>query len=261
MLVLKVLKQPKKAIFMLLELLFGFIGNRKCYICKKKVLRFVPYRDGLKSTSPFNRELKVIGSDVENFSCPRCECHDRERHLFMYFDVLDLWKKFSEGRILHFAPEKHLRDKLQKLNTDYVMGDLFPTDRDITKIDITNIQFEDSTFHAIICNHVLEHIPDDTKALSELFRVLHKGGFAILQTPYSQILKKTFEDDGIISTNAREIAYGQEDHIRLYGSDFFDRISKSGFEVQLIQHAENLSLDPKKYGVNAEESLILCWKK
>ena len=237
-------------------------GHHRCYICQKRVVFFLPYKGGLKELSDFIREMKVIGSDVTRFSCPHCWCHDRERHLFIYFDKLDLWKKFAGGKVLHLAPESHLRKKLEQMQlTTYVMGDLYPTDKAITKVDVTNLEFDDSAFDVVICNHILEHVPDDHKALSEINRVLRHGGLAILQTPFSSLLEKTFEDNGIVTDRCRLVAYGQEDHIRLYGKDLFAKIANCGFDVQIIPHPQELAFDADIFGVNQEESLLLGWKK
>lgn len=238
-------------------------GNKLCYLCKKKVRSFYPFHNGSDSVSDFILSMNVVGSDVDNFSCPHCECHDRERHLCMYFDTLSIWDKIASSTVLHFAPEKKIKNKITECKPkEYVKGDLFPSQQDIIKIDVTCIQFIDNYFDLIICNHVLEHVPDDEKALSELYRVLKPGGICILQTPYSPILRHSFYDENIVDDATKVITYGQEDHVRLYGLDFFTRIEKAGFTLDIKQHQEILNkYDVKVYGVNPKESLIMAVKR
>ncbi len=233
-----------------------------CYICNRTPRHFHPYRNGLQSVSPFVRELQIVGSDVENFSCPLCGCHDRERHLVMYFDRLSLWGKVKGGDVLHFAPERHFSTRIEHQRpATYIKADLSPSSSDIQEIDATRIPFGDEHFDVIICNHVLEHIPDDKKALSELFRVLRPGGFAVLQTPHSSLLENSFCDSSLNSDELKTRFYGQEDHVRVYGRDLFHRIRQAGFELCVKRHADILSdIEPSFYGVNARENLILATK-
>ena len=124
-----------------------------------------------------------------------------------------------------------------------------------------SIQFDASTFDAVIANHVLEHVDDDARALSEIHRVLKPGGMAILQTPYSSRLHHTWQDAGIDTPEARLQAYGQEDHVRLFGRDIFERIVAAGFESDIRQHSELLSgVNPMVAGVNADEPFFLFRK-
>jgi len=212
--------------------------------------------------SLFIRELAVIGSDVDNFYCPHCNCHDRERHLFMYFDKLQIWNIIQKSRLLHFAPEIQLMRTIQKLDlVEYVLADIKPTLPEIQKIDVTAIAFSDEYFDFLICNHVLEHVTNDFQALRELFRVLKQRGKAILQTPYSPLISKSFYDSKINTNDLRRRFYGQEDHVRLYGEDLFLKMEEIGFIVLRYVHVETLlGLDSTKYGVNPREDLILVIK-
>jgi ubiquinone/menaquinone biosynthesis C-methylase UbiE len=160
--------------------------------------------------------------------------------------------------LLHIAPEKNLQKVLKASNNiEYISGDLNPLVAD-RKIDITNINFENDCFDFIICNHVLEHIQDDRKAMSELFRVLKSGGEAILQVPISKYNKKTFEDFSITSPEGRERYFGQKDHVRIYGKDYKKRLESVGFKVNLYDIKNDLSIqDIKKYGINKEEILYI----
>lgn len=241
------------------------IGNKKeCYICGQKFFYFTKYRNGSKGLSDFRKRLDGVGSDTDNFGCMFCRCHDRERHLFMYFDKLELWDRMKQGAILHFAPERNLPNKILELKPrEYIKADLFPTNSDIQKMDATAIPYPDSTFDFVIANHLLEHIPDYRKALAEFYRVLRPGGIAILQTPYSKLLKKNFEDEGIDNNELRNFFYGQEDHVRTFGEQqFFQSIKKTGFNLQVKKHDECFEPGTAHYyGVNSKEDLIMAVKK
>ncbi|VYU41723.1 glycosyltransferase [Clostridium tertium] len=234
----------------------------ECPICNHKIERFLPYQYKKHELDEINK-YNIIGSDVENFLCPQCHCHDRERHLIKYFDKMKIWDKYiKDRRVLHIAPEHNIQKIIHDLNTkEYVCGDLYPTKNYIIDLDITNIQFDNNYFDFIICNHVLEHIPDDLKAMSELYRVLKNGGYAVLQTPYSNEINNSFEDEKIMSDEERKKYYGQCDHVRIYGIDFFDRLKKSGFSLNIIKNEELFTLEEcKKYGFNYREDLILVKK-
>ena len=123
------------------------------------------------------------------------------------------------------------------------------------------MQFKDESFDLIICNHVLEHIEDDRRALEEIYRVLKRGGVSILQVPININRKKTFEDFNITSHQEREKYFGQYDHVREYGLDFKDRIEEVGFEAEMLNYGENFSKKMKiKYGL-LENDLIPIAKK
>ena len=205
------------------------------------------------------RVLHSIGSDVDNFSCPWCGSHDRERHLYLYMKTLGLLDQLKTADVIHFAPEKKLSKLFEKyISGRYVKADLFPATNGIEKVDMTEMSFKDESFDFLIANHVLEHVDDHIKALTEIRRVLKKGGYCILQTPYSEKLNKTFSDPGIDDENSRLLAYGQEDHVRIFGGDIFDIFSSVGLEPMVKLHADVLSdFEPKHYGVNVKEPLFL----
>jgi len=232
-----------------------------CYICKQGLHAFKPYQKGFKALPEFQKALQIVGSDLDNFLCPHCGCNDRERHLFMFLDKLDLWGIFKNNT-LHFAPEKNIQSAIENTTTGkYVMADLFPTHEKIERIDITEINYPDQFFDAVICNHVLEHIPDLSKALSELLRVMKPGAHAILQAPYSNLLHQTFEDEGIQTDELRELIYGQCDHVRIFGKDFFHILESHGFQIKIMTHKETLpEIDSKYYGVNELEPFTLVSK-
>jgi SAM-dependent methyltransferase len=181
----------------------------------------------------------------------------------MYFDKLDFWKRFEGADVLHIAPEPALSERIVSYAPRlYVKGDYSPRSADIQRIDVTAIPFPAESFDVIICNHVLEHVSDDRVALSEMHRVLRPAGCAVLQTPYSNFLARTFTDPAIDSDELRLRYYGQADHVRLFGRDLFDRMRQAGLTPHIETHESHLSeLDPVYYGVNRAEALLLAIKE
>lgn len=232
---------------------------RRCVLCEHRVGRFLPYPGGRSATPRLMIVLDVVGSDVDNFECPFCGCHDRERHLLLYLRATGLLEHFRDKSILHFAPERRLSPLITaRAPSRYVKCDLYPASNDVFKVDILRIPFQDNTFDVVIANHVLEHVDDDRLALSELRRVLRPNGSAILQTPYSLKLQCTWSDPGIDSEAARLQAFGQSDHVRLYGADIFERFSAVGLRADIGTHAQLLpDYDPHEVGVNGREPFFL----
>lgn len=240
------------------------IGNkRKCYVCGKTFGRFTKYKGGSEYFPEWMDRLQMVGSDVNNFGCPYCGSFDRERHLFMYFDKLNLWDLVRNRNVLHFAPEAHLSKRIEKEKPAlYVKADLFPANQTVRKEDATNISFPDETFDLVLANHILEHIPDYKKALHEIWRVLRPGGTAILQTPFSKVLKNNFEDVGINTPALRAYFYAQHDHVRVYGEEeFMKAFENAGFTLRIVSHIDLFSDQETKYfGVNKHEDLIRVTK-
>lgn len=238
-------------------------GDFHCCICGQYSRYFLPYRGGAKAQPPLMTELGMTGSDLDHFSCPKCGSHDRERHLEMYFQRMGLFNRIKNAKVLHFAPEywfsKRIRDQSP---ARYVMADLFPTNAEIIKMDMLDIPESSDTFDFVIANHVLEHVPDDLKALSEIVRVLKVGGVAILQTPFSPVLTRTFSDPGIVADSSRLHAYGQEDHVRLYGNDIFERFESAGLKSHVVWHKDIISdCDPFIEGVNPNEPFFMFMRE
>lgn len=241
----------------------GLGRTHYCCLCEKNFFRFSKFRGGWQALSPYLHNVRWTGSDFDNFWCPFCRCHDRERHLLLFFQRLNFLEQMHNAKILHLAPEKHLARRIAAAQpAQYVQGDLTPTRSEIEKIDVTRIPYPDNSFDWLLCNHVLEHVPNDRLALCELLRVLKPGGHAILQTPFAASLAHSLENDPEITTDAKRIEfYGQEDHVRLYGRDLFERIQAAGFTLNLKQHNQCLpDIDAARYGVNPNEPLFLCQK-
>ncbi len=181
----------------------------------------------------------------KNSLCPQCGSLERHRLYFLFLkNVIQIDRKI---KVLHFAPEQSIKDLFVSYpNIEYVSTDL--NRDDVTfKEDITHLSFREDSFDIIFCSHVLEHIDDDRKAMSELYRVLKLGGFAILQVPIyekynEKKLEQTFEDAKITDLKMKKELFGQEDHVRLYALDYKERLTDAGFKVDVNKYSD--SLDP-----------------
>jgi len=186
-----------------------------------------------------------------------------ERHRLIWLYLKNETDFFSAQRkVLHMAPEQCFLDlfKNQK-NLDYTTADLYSPIVDV-KADILNLPFEDDSFDIILCNHVLEHIENDTKAMRELYRVLKPGGMGIFQIPQDLSLEKTYEDFSITSAEERAKHFGQYDHVRVYGKDYFDRLRKVGFKVKEVDYSKTISNNlVDKYRLTKGEILPVCIKE
>ena len=167
-----------------------------------------------------------------------------ERHRLLWLYLKNETNFFSAPiKILHFAPEQAFYKRFKKLkNLNYVTTDLNSPLADV-KADICNLPFQDNEFDMILCNHVLEHIPNDTKAMHELYRVMKVGGMGIIQIPQDLNREFTFEDNTITDKNERAKLFGQYDHVRVYGRDFFDKLRSIGFKVEEVDYTATLSAD------------------
>lgn len=165
-----------------------------------------------------------------------------ERHRLFWLYLTHETSFFSENlKVLHFAPEQAFLKRFKKLeNISYTTTDLHSPIADV-KADICNLPFEDNRFDFIICNHVLEHIPDHIKAMKEIYRVLAPGGTGILQVPYDKSRETTFEDDSITNPKERAAIFGQYDHVRVYGMDYFEILASVGFSVFAVDYTKELS--------------------
>ncbi len=245
--------------------LLNMMGNKhRCYICGENFSNFIKYHGGVKKIPQFRLRLDLLDSNRDSFRCPSCNSFDRERHLFMFFDNLSFWDKFIESEVLHFAPEIHLSDRISSFRTRrYIKADYNPQGGDLEKIDATKIPYDDGTFDLVICNHVLEHIRDYPKAMSEIHRVLKVEGTAILQTPYSKVLLNNFEDKGIDTDSLREFFYGERDHYRIFAEKrFLEDLQKTGFSLAIVPNTRFFDRKISEYfGVPYNEDLIQVIKK
>jgi len=170
-------------------------------------------------------------------------------------DLLDGRRK----KLLHVAPEISMRALFQSVDyIDYLSADLADVSA-MEKIDITDIPYPENSFDVIYCSHVLEHVPDDRKAMREFFRVLKPGGWAILHVPINA--DATFEDPSVTDPKERERLFGQFDHVRLYGPDYADRLVEAGFAVEKHKFAEQVGGEAaKQFGLDPNETVYLCRK-
>lgn len=185
-----------------------------------------------------------------------------ERHRLLWLYLKNDTNFFTDHlKVLHIAPEQAFLKRFKKLkNLDYITADLYSPLADI-KADITNLPFKNEEFDVVICNHVLEHIENDTKAMQELYRVLKKGGWGIFQIPQDLERAVTYEDANIIDPKERTIHFGQYDHVRVYGRDYFDKLSQVGFTVTPIDYSERMSTGLfEKYCLTKGELLPVCIK-
>lgn len=235
------------------------MAKHRCNICQHRVWRFLPYGGGLKSVPPLMSAIEMTGSDPENFECPWCGATDRERHLVMYMEACGLLETITGKDILHFAPEPRIEKLVATREPGrHVKADLYPSKPDIQCIDMMQIPYPDKSFDLVIANHVLEHVADYLHALREVRRILRVGGLAILQTPYSAKLQDTWSDEGIDDDVSRLHAYGQKDHVRLFGKDIFARIAEAGLTPKVRCHDDLLpDTDAQKFGVNQAEPFFL----
>ncbi len=180
------------------------------------------------------------GNQRDNVLSPSTLSLERHRLLWLYLQN-DTEFFTAKKSVLHFAPEQCFLKRFQKLNNlNYTTTDLESPIADV-KADICNLPFEDNSYDIILCNHVLEHIPDDTKAMQELFRVMKPGGYGIFQIPQDLNRDSTFEDDSITDKKERAAIFGQYDHVRIYGRDYFDKLRNVGFKVEELDYTSTLS--------------------
>ena len=224
-------------------------------------LRGKKYKDPIDGKT-FRKFLPYgYGSPRANVLSPSTLSLERHRLLWLYLTrETDFFSK--PLKVLHVAPEQafYQRFKNQK-NLTYITTDLYSPLADV-KADLCALPFEDDSFDVIFCNHVLEHIPDDAQAMRELYRVMKKGGWGIFQVPQDINRAHTFEDDTITDPAERTRIFGQYDHVRVYGLDYFDRLRQVGFEVEEITYSTHFTAEEiERYRIVPQEILPLCKKQ
>lgn len=130
-------------------------------------------------------------------------------------------------------------------------------------MDLCNIRYPDNSFDAIICCHVLEHIVDERKAISELYRILKPRGWAILQVPIALSIESTYEDYSLTSPSERTRAFGHAGHVRIYGRDYKDRLEQIGFSVDVFEwcnEKDSFGGQENKFGLIENECVLLASK-
>jgi hypothetical protein len=224
---------------------FAYAGDTvRCTCCERSFRRFRPYARGRGDVVPM---------------CPACGSLPRHR-----VDWLFLRERIDSDRplrLLHVAPEPGIRQSLQALrNVEYVSADLNSAQA-MAHFDVQAIPLTDESLDAIVCNHVLEHVDDDRKAMAEFLRVLRPGGWALLQVPFDEQLSTTFEDPSVTDPRERERLFGQHDHVRLYGRDYPDRLRDTGFVVEIVPYGRQFSAgEVARCGLDDSEVIHFCRK-
>ena len=195
-----------------------------------------------------------------NARCPRCFSAERQRMVLHY--LRHRTEVFTAPMsVLHFAPEAGIERHLRACaRLRYTTADLDGSRADVA-MDITDIPHATGTFDLVLCSHVLEHVPDDRKAMREICRVLKPGGFAILQVPLYPDMPKTYENPEITSPKDRLAHFDQPDHVRKYGMDYFDRLRDAGFEVNRVDYVSEVGQETaQRHGFWAQEMIERCDK-
>ncbi|MBC8110808.1 MAG: class I SAM-dependent methyltransferase [Verrucomicrobia bacterium] len=222
-----------------------YLGNKVvCPVCGSHYRKFLPYGR--------------IGR--ENALCPNCLSLERHRLMWLYLkEKTDFFT--ASHKLLHVAPEYCFLSRFEVMtNLDYITADIESPLAKI-KMDIHQIPFEANTFDVTFCNHVMEHVTDDLKAMQELHRILKPGGWAIIQSPLDTSKKTTLEDPNISSPAERLKHYWQEDHLRLYGLDYKNRLEKAGFEVTADDFVKNIPTETaEKHALPGNETIYFCRK-
>jgi SAM-dependent methyltransferase len=224
-----------------------YSGNKvECPVCNNEFRSFLPY--GRKAR--------------ENALCPKCLALERHRLMWLFLQQnTDFFT--ADLDILHIAPELCFIDRFRAIHGDkYITADLDSPLADV-KLDVHSIPFDTNSFDVVFCNHVLEHVADDKQAMQEILKVLKPGGWAILQVPlFYPLLEKTYEDESLISPSDREKAFGQSDHVRMYGQDYSDRLRSVGFIVEEHWLAKEMPREQaERYALPFDEPIFYCQKK
>lgn len=240
-------------------------GNKfTCPLCGRSFRKLLP---GGIDNEVFRKYQIIGGGRRPNSVCPRCFSTDRDRLVFLYLrDFTDVFQQ--KYNVLHIAPEGSLRAYfMHRTSVRYTAGFKdaeaykgYYYDQVKQHIDITKTEFSDNQFDFIICNHVLEHIEDDLRAMKELYRIMKPGGIGILQVPYAPALEHTIEGLPSPTPADRLRLYGQEDHVRIYGTDYFERLKSVGFEVDQFMLYQSNPEKYKPYAINPEEPIIAVRK-
>lgn len=223
-------------------------GNRyECPLCGRRYRKLLPYG---------------YVTSRENALCPHCLSLERHRLLWLYLErETTLFE--SLPRLLHIAPEvclmRHLKPHYKSSPERYQTADLESPLADL-HFDIQQIPLADESFDVVICNHLMEHVEDDLRAMRELHRILKRGGWGVLLSPVDLKRATTFEDDSITDPKERTRIFGQYDHRRLYGNDFSDRLRKAGFEVEDLDYAARLTPEERTRYALPEDHIYVIHK-
>lgn len=223
------------------------------------------YLKGNKYTDPIDnksfRKFLPYGYEIQRQNVLSPSTLSLERHRLLWLYLTNETNFFtSKKKVLHMAPEQCFLSRFKKLNHEYITADIDSPIADI-KADIVNLPFNDNSFDVVFCNHVLEHIQDDAKAMKELFRVMKKGGMGVFQVPQDLNRDVTFEDNSITDPKERAKIFGQYDHVRVYGRDYFDKLRSVGFKVEEVNYSQKISSElSRRYRLMEGELLPVVFK-
>lgn len=224
-----------------------YIGNKvECTVCGKHYRKFLPYG---------------YVNPRENALCPHCLSLERHRLMQLYLkNKTDFYTAYPN--VLHVAPEYCFIKRFEKLlGNNYITADLESPLAKV-KMDVQNIPFPDNSFDVIFCNHIMEHVDNDVKALQELYRVLKPGGWGIIQSPINYNRALTYEDATIVTPEERTKHFGQHDHVREYGADYAERLCKGGFVVVEDTYIKTLSAQQiRRFALPSGEVIYLVKKE
>ena len=202
------------------------------------------------------------GKQRENALSPSTLSLERHRLMWLFLrDNTTFFTATKKLKVLHIAPEQCFLDIFRKQqNLNYITSDLESPIADV-KADICDLPFKENEFDVVFCNHVLEHISNDTKAMQELYRVLKPGGFGIFQIPQDLSKAITFADNTITDRKERAKLFGQYDHVRVYGRDYFDKLRSIGFKVDEVDYTKKITLEKiEEFCLMQNEILPVCYK-
>lgn len=169
--------------------------------------------------------------------CPNCGSQVRHRLMIAAMNFSEPLSKvvlIKNKKVLHFAPEPQFMNMLKMYSNEYLTADFMRDDVDL-KLDMCDMgNLADNSYDLIIACDVLEHVSNDSEALNELFRVLRPQGWAIITVPQKDGLTETYEDVSITTATGRLEAFGQEDHLRIYGENFPNILESHHFDVTTI---------------------------
>ncbi len=251
--------------------LFKFLLNlipRPILIKMSYLIRpvLVLWLKGNRYTDPIDnksfRKFLPYGYENQRYNVLSPSTLSLERHRLLWLYLKNETDFFTKPKkVLHFAPEQAFYKRFRNQeNLDYTTTDLHSPLADV-KADICDLPFQDNIFDVILCNHVLEHIPNDTKAMQELYRVLKPGGMGIFQIPQDLTRATTFEDASITDKKERAKIFGQYDHVRIYGRDYFDRLRSVGFRVIEEDYTQKIATEwVNKYRLAKGEVIPVCYK-
>jgi SAM-dependent methyltransferase len=209
----------------------------KCNCCGASYSKFVADYPSAENANALKANAVIAGYG-ENILCPACLSTARER---LVIALLSSQFKITGKKILHFSPEKNIYQFI-KTHNEVITADIQPLfyksiDSNIKIEDATRLSYTDNSFDVVIGNHIMEHIPNDVKAMAEIYRVLKPEGRAILQVPYSTIIAATIEDLEINDPQKQSALFGQKDHVRIYQlQNYVNRLQSCGFTVALVEY-------------------------